>query len=103
MPWPPPPVRLFPSFLQALFLWIVSVINTSLGKGVDSLPFIGVLDIFGESPSSAAGRPGATAGRPLCLREDGFEIFGRHCSVSPFISSSTFSSLCSIRALSNDF
>lgn len=32
---------------QALFLWIVSVINTSLGKGEDSLPFIGVLDIFG--------------------------------------------------------
>ena len=30
-----------------MFLWIVSVINTSLGKGEDSLPFIGVLDIFG--------------------------------------------------------
>ena len=34
-------------FSQAMFLWIVSVINTSLGKGEDSLPFIGVLDIFG--------------------------------------------------------
>ena len=34
-------------FFQALFLWVVSVINTSLGKGEDSLPFIGVLDIFG--------------------------------------------------------
>jgi len=34
-------------FAQAMFLWIVSVINTSLGKGADSLPFIGVLDIFG--------------------------------------------------------
>ncbi|CAN0482291.1 unnamed protein product, partial [Scytosiphon promiscuus] len=33
---------------QALFLWIVRVINTSLGKGAESLPFIGVLDIFGE-------------------------------------------------------
>ena len=32
---------------QALFLWVVGVINTSLGKGPDSLPFIGVLDIFG--------------------------------------------------------
>lgn len=32
---------------QALFLWIVSAINTSLGKGDESLPFIGVLDIFG--------------------------------------------------------
>eukprot|EP00752_Nemacystus_decipiens_P009414 g8417.t1 len=35
------------SLYEALFLWIVSVINTSLGKGEDSLPFIGVLDIFG--------------------------------------------------------
>lgn len=33
---------------QALFLWMVRLINTSLGKGEDSLPFIGVLDIFGE-------------------------------------------------------
>lgn len=31
-----------------MFLWIVAVINTSLGKGEESLPFIGVLDIFGE-------------------------------------------------------
>ncbi|CAM9101018.1 unnamed protein product, partial [Hapterophycus canaliculatus] len=35
------------SLYEALFLWIVSVVNTSLGKGADSLPFIGVLDIFG--------------------------------------------------------
>lgn len=33
---------------QALFLWIVRVINISLGKGEENLPFIGVLDIFGE-------------------------------------------------------
>lgn len=33
---------------QALFLWLVRVINASLGKGEESLPFIGVLDIFGE-------------------------------------------------------
>lgn len=33
---------------KAVFLWIVKVINRSLGKGEDSLPFIGVLDIFGE-------------------------------------------------------
>ncbi|CAM9865163.1 unnamed protein product, partial [Sphacelaria rigidula] len=33
--------------VKAVFLWIVKVINTSLGKGEDSLPFIGVLDIFG--------------------------------------------------------
>lgn len=37
----------FSVFEQALFLWIVRVINTSLGKGEESLPFIGVLDIFG--------------------------------------------------------
>ncbi|CAN0460777.1 unnamed protein product, partial [Hapterophycus canaliculatus] len=35
------------SLYEALFLWVVAVINTSLGKGADSLPFIGVLDIFG--------------------------------------------------------
>ncbi|CAM9166452.1 unnamed protein product [Ascophyllum nodosum] len=35
------------SLYESLFLWIVEVINTSLGKGEDSLPFIGVLDIFG--------------------------------------------------------
>lgn len=35
-------------FHQALFLWIVRVINISLGKVDESLPFIGVLDIFGE-------------------------------------------------------
>eukprot|EP00903_Cladosiphon_okamuranus_P011132 g10508.t1 len=35
------------SLYEALFLWVVGVINTSLGKGPDSLPFIGVLDIFG--------------------------------------------------------
>ncbi|CAM9750268.1 unnamed protein product, partial [Ectocarpus sp. 8 AP-2014] len=35
------------SLYEALFLWVVAVINTSLGKGPDSLPFIGVLDIFG--------------------------------------------------------
>ncbi|CAM9467577.1 unnamed protein product, partial [Ectocarpus fasciculatus] len=35
------------SLYEALFLWVVSVINNSLGKGEDSLPFIGVLDIFG--------------------------------------------------------
>ncbi|CAN0557832.1 unnamed protein product, partial [Ectocarpus sp. 12 AP-2014] len=35
------------SLYEALFLWIVSVINNSLGKGDDRLPFIGVLDIFG--------------------------------------------------------
>lgn len=35
--------------VQALFLWIVRLINTSLGKGDESLPFIGVLDIFGET------------------------------------------------------
>ncbi|CAM9264982.1 unnamed protein product, partial [Sphacelaria rigidula] len=34
------------SLYEAMFLWIVKVINTSLGKGEDSLPFIGVLDIF---------------------------------------------------------
>lgn len=33
---------------QALFLWTVQLINTSLGKGEESLPFVGVLDIFGE-------------------------------------------------------
>lgn len=38
-------------FAQAMFLWIVSVINISLGKGADSLPFIGVLDIFGALSS----------------------------------------------------
>lgn len=37
---------------QALFLWIVSVINNSLEKGDDGLPFIGVLDIFGALPPS---------------------------------------------------
>ncbi|CAM9971674.1 unnamed protein product [Pylaiella littoralis] len=35
------------SLYEALFLWIVRVINKSLGKGNESLPFIGVLDIFG--------------------------------------------------------
>eukprot|EP00752_Nemacystus_decipiens_P009380 g8383.t1 len=35
------------SLYEALFLWIVKLINTSLGKGEDDLPFIGVLDIFG--------------------------------------------------------
>ncbi|CAN0342915.1 unnamed protein product, partial [Ectocarpus sp. 12 AP-2014] len=35
------------SLYEALFLWVVAVINTSLGKGPDSLPYIGVLDIFG--------------------------------------------------------
>ncbi|CAB1114761.1 unnamed protein product [Ectocarpus sp. CCAP 1310/34] len=35
------------SLYEALFLWIVQLINTSLGKGEESLPFIGVLDIFG--------------------------------------------------------
>ncbi|CAM9208802.1 unnamed protein product [Ascophyllum nodosum] len=35
------------SLYEALFLWMVRVINKSLGKGEDSLPFIGVLDIFG--------------------------------------------------------
>lgn len=39
---------LFPFSSQSLFLWIVKVINASLGKGEESLPFIGVLDIFGE-------------------------------------------------------
>lgn len=38
--------------LQALFLWIVRLINTSLGKGEETLPFIGVLDIFGQSIES---------------------------------------------------
>lgn len=32
---------------ECLFLWVVQMVNTSLGKGADSLPFIGVLDIFG--------------------------------------------------------
>ncbi|CAM9708868.1 unnamed protein product, partial [Choristocarpus tenellus] len=32
---------------QAMFRWVVMVINVSLGKGPESLPFIGVLDIFG--------------------------------------------------------
>ena len=32
---------------QAMFLSIVRAINKSLGKGEESLPFIGVLDIFG--------------------------------------------------------
>eukprot|EP00904_Undaria_pinnatifida_P007215 jgi/Undpi1/3623/HiC_scaffold_16.g06993.m1 len=35
------------SLYEALFLWIVRLINTSLGKGEETLPFIGVLDIFG--------------------------------------------------------
>eukprot|EP00904_Undaria_pinnatifida_P007253 jgi/Undpi1/3658/HiC_scaffold_16.g07028.m1 len=35
------------ALFEALFLWIVRVINESLGKGAESLPFIGVLDIFG--------------------------------------------------------
>eukprot|EP00752_Nemacystus_decipiens_P009298 g8309.t1 len=35
------------SLYEALFLWIVRAINKSLGKGEESLPFIGVLDIFG--------------------------------------------------------
>eukprot|EP00903_Cladosiphon_okamuranus_P011080 g10459.t1 len=35
------------SLYEALFLWIVRLINASLGKGEDDLPFIGVLDIFG--------------------------------------------------------
>ena len=30
---------------------MVRVINKSLGKGEDSLPFIGVLDIFGKEPA----------------------------------------------------
>lgn len=47
-----PPLCLL--YHQALFLWVVSVINNSLGKGEDSLPFIGVLDIFGASPPSHA-------------------------------------------------
>lgn len=38
--------------VQALFLWIVRVINQSLGEGDESLPFIGVLDIFGECTRS---------------------------------------------------
>lgn len=41
--------------LQALFLWIVRLINTSLGKGEETLPFIGVLDIFGESCCPSGG------------------------------------------------
>ena len=41
--------------LQALFLWIVRLINTSLGKGEETLPFIGVLDIFGERIGSSLG------------------------------------------------
>ncbi|CAM9653889.1 unnamed protein product, partial [Chrysoparadoxa australica] len=32
---------------DGLFNWVVAAINNSLGKGADSLPFIGVLDIFG--------------------------------------------------------
>lgn len=41
-------------FRQAVFLWIVVVINTSLGKGDESLPFIGVLDIFGKRDRNRA-------------------------------------------------
>ncbi|CAN0009897.1 unnamed protein product, partial [Phaeothamnion confervicola] len=32
---------------EALFLWVVRAINVSLGHGPDTLPYIGVLDIFG--------------------------------------------------------
>lgn len=35
------------SLYETMFLWIVQLINQSLGKGEESLPFIGVLDIFG--------------------------------------------------------
>ncbi|CAM9169756.1 unnamed protein product [Laminaria digitata] len=35
------------SLYESLFQWIVAVINSSLGRDEDSLPFIGVLDIFG--------------------------------------------------------
>ncbi|GLE06357.1 hypothetical protein PINS_up015604 [Pythium insidiosum] len=35
------------SMYQHLFNWILFKINTSLGHGASSLPFIGVLDIFG--------------------------------------------------------
>lgn len=40
--------------VQAMFVWIVRVINQSLGKGEESLPFIGVLDIFGTCKASEA-------------------------------------------------
>lgn len=40
------------SLYEAIFLWVVKAINVSLGglkvKGDDKLPFIGLLDIFGE-------------------------------------------------------
>lgn len=32
---------------EALFAWVVTVVNGALGKGPDTLPSIGVLDIFG--------------------------------------------------------
>lgn len=58
---------------QALFLWIVRVINEALGMGAKSLPFIGVLDIFGErSPLTpvAAGAEGRTKVGPVAAMVD---------------------------------
>ena len=41
------------SLYESIFLWVVKAINVSLGgtkvRGDDKLPFIGLLDIFGES------------------------------------------------------
>lgn len=37
-----------------MFIWIVGAINKSLGKGENSLPFIGVLDIFGKRVGKAS-------------------------------------------------
>jgi myosin heavy subunit len=32
---------------ESVFLWVVRTVSDSLGRGADTLPFIGVLDIFG--------------------------------------------------------
>ena len=52
---------------QALFLWIVQAINKSLGKGEESLPFIGVLDIFGGCGVGGACRAAPSFGRHMCI------------------------------------
>ena len=67
--------------LQALFLWIVRLINTSLGKGEETLPFIGVLDIFGERALSLRGPGGTRKIDTLCTvffhqdRDRGWEVY----------------------------
>lgn len=71
---------------QSLFLWIVAVINTSLGKGEDSLPFIGVLDIFGEVIGGHRTRTRRVISRPDGTREVMVVCTGgsAHHTLTPF-------------------